>query len=271
MARHVRTFTSEELKRYNGENGAPIYVAYQGRVIDVTRSRLWRGGVHMKRHAAGADLSAEMPKAPHGASVLERFPQVGILVPASAEAEPQPAANPAEGLRAEGAGEKAAAGVPGWLETFLQRHPFFRRHPHPMTVHFPIVFMMFAPLFITLFLATGFSGFEITALNCLAAGILFCLVVIPTGLLTWWLNYGAAPLAPVTIKIVVSLAMLVDGAAAFIWRLADPSVITHPGDPSVPWLLLVFLLLPMVVVVAWYGATLTFPLRREKNAERAGG
>ncbi|HVO39696.1 MAG TPA: DUF2231 domain-containing protein [Spirochaetia bacterium] len=262
MAGQWRTFTLEELKRCNGQNGAPIYVAFEGRVIDVTASRFWRGGVHMKRHAAGADLSAEMPRAPHDASVLERFPQVGILAPAAAEAEQQPAGPRAEGPRAPG-------GVPAWLEVFLQKHPFFRRHPHPMTVHFPIVFMMFAPLFIILFLATGFSGFEITALNCLAAGVLFCLVVIPTGLLTWWLNYGAAPLPPVTIKIVVSCAMLADGLGAFIWRLADPSVITRPGSPSVPWLLLVFLLLPMVVIVAWFGATLTFPLRREK-AESAG-
>ena len=69
----------EELKSFNGENGRPIYIAYKGRVIDVTASKMWRGGTHMKRHAAGQDLTAEMQDAPHDIEVLDRYPQVGVL------------------------------------------------------------------------------------------------------------------------------------------------------------------------------------------------
>ncbi len=131
-----------------------------------------------------------------------------------------------------------------------------------MTVHFPIVFFIFAPLFTVLYLATGVSGFEITALNCLVAGLVFCLIVIPTGFFTWWINYDARPMRPVTIKIVLSLCMFVDGIVVLAWRLADPGVVTRHSGPSIPFLILDFLLLPMVVVVAWFGATLTFPLAR---------
>jgi hypothetical protein len=75
----------------------------------------------------------------------------------------------------------------------------------------------------------------------------------------------ARPLRPVTIKIVVSLAMFLDGLTALIWRLADPSVVAQVSGVNVLYLVLVFLLLPMVVVVAWYGATLTFPLQQKKK------
>jgi predicted heme/steroid binding protein/uncharacterized membrane protein len=248
VAEELKKFTVSELKEFNGENGKPIYVAYKDRVIDVTGSKMWRGGQHMKRHTAGADLTAEIAQAPHGIDVLDRFPQVGIFI---RDTQEQPKTD-------EGS---VPGALPAWLERFLARHPFFQRHPHPMTVHFPIVFMIFAPVFTLLYLATGLQGFEFTALNCLAAGLLFCLVVIPTGFFTWWVNYMARPLRPVTIKIVVSLVMFVDGLAALIWRLLDPAVISPTGR-SVIYLILVFLLLPMVVVVASYGALLTFPLSK---------
>ena len=80
MAEELRKFTVEELKEFNGENGKPVYIAYKGRVIDVTGSKMWRGGSHMKRHSAGADLTAEIAQAPHGIDVLDRYPQVGTLI-----------------------------------------------------------------------------------------------------------------------------------------------------------------------------------------------
>jgi predicted heme/steroid binding protein/uncharacterized membrane protein len=277
MAKELKKFTAEDLSRFTGENGSPIYVAYDGRVFDVTASRFWRGGMHMKRHPAGRDLTAEMSAAPHDMSVLDRYPQVGVLVPAVAPGSMQHSSaaeggaakgGAAEGGAAEdGSGENAleprqAPTLRALIEQFLERHPFYRRHPHPMTVHFPIVFFIFSPLFTVLYLATGVSGFEITALNCLVAGLVFCLIVIPTGFFTWWINYDARPMRPVTIKIVLSLCMFVDGIIVLAWRLADPGVVTRHSGPSIPFLILDFLLLPMVVVVAWFGATLTFPLAR---------
>jgi len=243
-----RRFSLDELKTFNGQDGRPIYIAYNGRVFDVSASKMWRGGLHMKRHAAGQDLSSEIKDAPHGDDVLERYPQVGVLDVAGRGEEPA-----------------ASAGVPAWLEGFLARHPFFLRHPHPMTVHFPIALLVFAPVFAALYLVTGVAGFEITAFNCLGAGLLFCLVVIPTGLFTWWVYYQARPMRPVTVKIVLSLVLVADVAAAFLWRALDPQVARHAAGLGALYFVLVFLALPLVLVVAWFGATLTFPLRREKS------
>ena len=253
-----KTFTRAELSAYNGQQGRPAYIAYKGRVIDVTASGMWRGGSHMKRHGAGQDLTAEIASAPHDVDVLDRFPQVGVLVE-----EPVPAAGAAHGQ-----GPRMASSLPFFVRRFLDRHPFFLRHPHPMTVHFPIVFFIAVPVFTAVSLVTGNRAFETTALHCLAAALLFSLVVIPTGLFTWWVNYGAQPIRAVTVKIVLSLAQFVIGLAAFLWRLLDPEVAHHSSAQAALYLLLVFLLLPMIVVVAWYGATLTFPLRREKRQWR---
>ncbi len=74
-----RRFTRKELGRYNGRDGEPAYIAYQGKVYDVSRSLLWRDGWHQATHVAGADLTGRLDQAPHDADLLERFPIVGTL------------------------------------------------------------------------------------------------------------------------------------------------------------------------------------------------
>jgi len=72
-------FDRDTLASFDGGDGRPVYIAYAGRVYDVTRSRMWAGGAHMKRHRAGEDLTADMEDAPHDSEVLKRFRQVGVL------------------------------------------------------------------------------------------------------------------------------------------------------------------------------------------------
>jgi len=74
-----RRFTQSELSQFNGKNGARIYIAYQGRVYDVTSSFLWQNGKHQVTHLAGKDLTDQLPEAPHGVELLNRFPVVGRL------------------------------------------------------------------------------------------------------------------------------------------------------------------------------------------------
>ena len=75
----MRRFTKKELGRYNGKDGAPAFIAYAGRVYDVSRSFLWKNGRHQALHAAGADMTSSLDEAPHTADVLKRFPMVGTL------------------------------------------------------------------------------------------------------------------------------------------------------------------------------------------------
>jgi predicted heme/steroid binding protein len=77
--RFMKEFTEEELVRYNGKNGNPAYVAYDGKVYDVSASFLWKDGAHQVFHRAGVDLTDALEQAPHGGEVIEKFPVVGIL------------------------------------------------------------------------------------------------------------------------------------------------------------------------------------------------
>ena len=132
-----------------------------------------------------------------------------------------------------------------------------------MTVHFPIVFMIATSCFNLLYLLTGISSLELTALHCLGAGVLFTPVVILTGLFTWWLNYMAKPIRPVIIKLTVSLLLFVVSMVAFTWRVADPAVLNVFGLRSVIYFLLILSLTPLVGIIGWFGAQLTFPVERE--------
>jgi predicted heme/steroid binding protein len=75
-----KQFTLEELKKYDGKEGRPAYIAYKGKVYDVSDDFLWVEGDHQGEHVAGKDLTDEMPHAPHAEDVLERVPLIGVLV-----------------------------------------------------------------------------------------------------------------------------------------------------------------------------------------------
>jgi len=75
----MRTFSGNELAKYNGKNGTPAYIAYNGKVYDVSSSFLWRSGKHQVLHNTGLDLTDSFEEAPHGVDMLKKFPVVGTL------------------------------------------------------------------------------------------------------------------------------------------------------------------------------------------------
>jgi len=168
----MKEFDVETLAKSDGSEESTIYIAYKGKVIDVTKSALWKNGLHMNRHKAGNDLTNDFQAAPHGTEVLERYPQIGILKAKEVSQRPMPTI----------------------VAKALNHFPILRRHPHPMVVHFPIVFSISTTVFTLLFLATQVRAFEITALHCMGGGILFTPVGMVTGWFTWWLNYFKKPL-----------------------------------------------------------------------------
>ena len=68
----LKNFTTKELEEYNGKDGKPAYVAYDGKVYNLSQSALWRSGSHMGSHQAGKDITEEVKLAPHGEEVFER-------------------------------------------------------------------------------------------------------------------------------------------------------------------------------------------------------
>ena len=76
----LKKFTLKELAEYNGRNGKPVYVAYKGKVYDLSESDLWSDGDHQGLHEAGGDMTKEIEDAPHDPDELTRFPLIGELV-----------------------------------------------------------------------------------------------------------------------------------------------------------------------------------------------
>ena len=75
----VPAYTRAQLALRNGQDRDEIWVAYQGKIYDVTNSRLWLKGKHYE-HWAGQDLTEELQKdAPHTAKVFDKFKVVGYL------------------------------------------------------------------------------------------------------------------------------------------------------------------------------------------------
>ncbi|MBF0290652.1 MAG: hypothetical protein HQK86_00690 [Nitrospinae bacterium] len=75
---------AQSLAAFDGKEGGPALIAFEGKVYDVTQSRAWKDGIHFKRHKAGADMTQELPKAPHGMEKLEGFKVVAQFDPSLA-------------------------------------------------------------------------------------------------------------------------------------------------------------------------------------------
>lgn len=75
----LKTYTKSQLALRNGQDKPEIWVAFQGLIYDVTKSRLWKNGKHYE-HWAGQDLTEELEDAPHSEKVFEKFEVVGKLI-----------------------------------------------------------------------------------------------------------------------------------------------------------------------------------------------
>ncbi|MCU0612548.1 MAG: cytochrome b5 [Candidatus Eisenbacteria bacterium] len=236
-----RIVSHEELAQNNGQEGRPAYVALGGEVFDLGASRMWKDGLHVKRHHAGRDLTPDISAAPHGPEVFER-----------------------EGIRRVGrlAPEPGSDRGPAWLDGLLRRFPMLHRHPHPMIVHFPMAY----PAAATLFHVLSFTGwapylFDRLALAMLALGILSTPAGIITGFFTWWLNYEARMVHHVKCKIVCSLVLLAVQLACLVLHLFAPATTVARTVYTV----LMLWLLPNAMLLGYHGGQLSFPYEHPKQ------
>ena len=238
MQDELKEFSREELATFNGENGQPVYIAHDDKVYDVSESKLWKTGNHMRRHQAGTDLTEEIGGAPHGIEVFEKFPQVGILKP---EKDPMD------------------EHIPDLLLAVFRKIPMLRRHPHPMTVHFPIAFMMLFPVLNILYLVTGNESFAISSFHVLVAGLVFTPVALITGPYNWWINYAGKWSKIIAVKMFGSLILITLILVIFMWKILVPDIMLQPSGARILYIILSLTLVPIVSILGWFGAKMTFP------------
>lgn len=73
-----KRYTVQQLALRNGQDRPEIWVAFEGRIYDLTDSILWKNGRHYE-HWAGQDLTEEFKDAPHTLRVFDGKKQVGVL------------------------------------------------------------------------------------------------------------------------------------------------------------------------------------------------
>ncbi len=235
-------FTLSELSRFNGKDGQPAYIAFAGKVYDVSNSPLWKTGTHLNRHAAGADLTDQLGSAPHGTDVLTRE---GVKIVGTLKAD------------------TSRKDIPGFLAAAFRKFPVLRKHAHPPTVHFPIAFMSAATLFIIMHLVTpGLPGIdsEKLAFVMLILGSVFTPLTVGTGIFTWWINYQFRWSHRVRNLIFLSTALVASEVICLAMRLPGP--VPKSGSGLVYYGLML-LMAPLVMLLGYNGGQLVFPTHVE--------
>ncbi|WP_345984852.1 2-oxoacid:acceptor oxidoreductase subunit alpha [Sulfurimonas sp. HSL-1656] len=234
--------TSRELAAYDGRDGRPAYVAYKGKVYDVSESPMWAEGNHQGMHRAGRDLTPMLEGAPHGEEVFERYSVVGTL-----EAEPEQTA-------------RADAPPPDPNKERRRRwQALYRRyHPHPMTVHFPIALHLFASLMDLLFFAAPTALYAAAVFyTFLAATVMGAVAMVP-GLISWRINYGGTWRRPFAVKIILSTLMLLAGVVAIVLYMEEPGIVYTWRAESIAYHAIVLLTGAGVIVLGYYGGKITW-------------
>jgi predicted heme/steroid binding protein/uncharacterized membrane protein len=228
----------DELKNHDGVEGNKSYVAFEGRIYDVTSSRLWRNGKHFKTHQAGRDLTESMKAAPHGAGVLEKFSVVAEI-----------------GLREKSTVMQTAMKTPSRLVSKI-----LDQHPHPISVHFPIALCVSASLFTFLGMVTPLPHMIEASYYNLIIAALGTPVSISTGLLSWYYNYSGIWTHIYRVKTYLSILLAILLLAAFvILFVAMDGVLSGSGPWYWAYSMAVLALAPTVVGLGYFGGKITFP------------
>jgi predicted heme/steroid binding protein len=154
----TKSFTKKELKEFDGSEGRPAFIAFKGKVYDVSNSHLWTDGKHQGRHSAGDDLTASILNAPHNEEVFMKFYVVGELIE-----------------------EKSSK------QKLVQRLQGL--HLHPILVHFSIAYSLLVPLLALLYLFTSEISFETASYYLLLLGFLAAPFAGVSGLFSWKVTY----------------------------------------------------------------------------------
>jgi 2-oxoglutarate ferredoxin oxidoreductase subunit alpha len=242
--------TKNELKQYNGQNGAKAYVAYKGKVYDVTQSSFWKGGEHAGMHSAGEDLTSMMASAPHGGEVFSKFEIVATL-----EEEKEKAPSKEDASRSE---EPFKEQMKVWYQKY---------HPHPMLVHFPIALHIFAAGLDLMFLTVPNEAYAVGVFyTFFVATVMGFFAMIP-GILSWWINYNLSTRRPFIVKLVVATLTLLLGVVGIVLYLENPGIVYETSWEGITYHFIVLFSGVCVIVLGYYGGKIIWGKLSEYPAQ----
>ncbi len=233
-------FTEEELRKYDGHDEQAAYIAFKGKVYDVSSSKVWKNGTHFKKHFAGHDLTAELADAPHGEEVFQNFPQIGVLI-----------ASPNEVSLSEDEAKKVR-----------YRQWYAKYHPHPAVVHFPIALHYFSGFVDVLFLTHPTTEYEAAVFLSFLIATVMGFVALIAGVFSWWINYNFSTSQPFVIKLIGALFTLFVGLVPLGQKFMNPDVPFSYGMDGLIYHGVIFITVISVTIVGYYGGKLTWGARR---------
>lgn len=223
----------EDLEQFDGKDENPAYIAYKGKVLDVSRSKLWKNGRHMNQHSAGQDLTDVLPKAPHGTEVFERVESIGVL---------------------ENDTERAASKD----RKEVLRDLYRMLHPHPMLVHFPMGSLFLGATLQVLFLLTRDPSFETASFYAFVFGTLFVFPVMMSGIFSWWLNYDLVVIVIFKRKLLFSIVLLTFCLFVVMTRFMVADIAYQDTLLSRVYSIMVFATISVLPILGFYGGKITW-------------
>ncbi|MBI2957447.1 MAG: response regulator [Chloroflexi bacterium] len=220
-----RHFTLKELQGYDGKEGRPAYIAFEGKVYDQTGNAHWKAGIHMKQHAAGEDLTGLLEEAPHGVETLLKAHIMGDLV-----REPPLA-------------RKVLISIEG-------------HHPHSLVVHFSIAYGIGAPLLALLYLLTGQTALDNASYYLVLLGVAGAPLCALSGLLSWKLTYEGKTNPLFSWKMILTAALLAITVASTLWRWMDERVLV---ERNYVYLALLVSMAPLAAISGYLGGKVSHP------------
>lgn len=232
-----RQITEEELKTCDGRDGRPAYAAVRGKIYDLSKSRLWPGGVHQSHHQAGRDLTTDFGGAPHDESVFKRVPSIGTLVAAKSD------------------------GVHPLLRFYLDLHV------HPIAVHFPIALTLASAGFLVLYLPTDIESLVDGAYYTLLAAAIMSPIAILAGVSSWWYNYQHKLTSIYKGKASLSIMLFVLQFVTLIVWATNRNALSDRKPIGWLYLALVIIMSGFVFGLGKLGGEIVFPPRRKPGRQ----
>ena len=226
MNEKPKYFTLRALKEFNGKAGKPAYIAFKGKIYDVSKSRLWADGDHRGHHVAGSDLTPGLINAPHQEEVLSKFPVIGELKEESYTHRLQ---KKIEGL-----------------------------HFHSMIVHFSVALGLLIPFFALVYLVTNDIVFEKVSFYLL----ILLLVTTPlsglSGFFSWKVTYEGRRSRIFNRKIVFTIAIIILVVGCTVWRILVPNLLIEKSIISYVYFVLLVGMAGITAVLGHYGGRIIF-------------
>ncbi len=270
--------TKEQLKEFNGKDGKPAYIAYKGKVYDISSSDFWTGGSHMGRFNAGEDHTDTISISPHGEANIFRFKEVDVL-----EDD-----NSAENNNSD----NTSTIIPDAKEMLsdvdkkmADRIKWYKKnHPHPKLIHFPIGmfgYAFFAQLIaVVYYLISGYNSISsfltATGVVVTAFSIIFTIPAIASGALSFYINYNGFANTILKKKMIGSAVILITavisvffgkyeltGGESFWGVFAQIDAFRHYNPLTSIYSLFTLINLAVITFVADNGGKITWP--QDKN------